>query len=184
MTRPHFPPHTSLTQTHISSTRSVDSPLSTENGQSILFSEIHSLLLPSQQKLDNPEAPQQSKPGPAPVGDPIDDFPAPPTQIRTPSSQATSFTLDPRRPKSSVSTDSEDGDGASFYDNYRYSRLSIPSKLSKSSGYTVATIPLNFLHRSAATHKVRNTPCQPSSLLNRCHHHLSHRHPPLRHLAK
>lgn len=43
--------------------------------------------------------------------------------------------------------------------------------------------PQNFLHRSAATHKVRNTPCQ-HSLLNRCHHHLSHRHPPPRLLAK
>jgi hypothetical protein len=222
-----------------------DSPLRTENGQSTLFSEIHSLLLPSQQKLDNPEAPRLSKPGPAPAGDPlgiarttpqssgthpsvplhrtqqppsstssssrvgaddassvsssrhstamsdagagigmsmlqdflpdnadegeddededgedsgheslsqsergrtsleetVDGFPAPPTQIPTPSSQANSFVLDPRRPTSSVSEDSEDGDGASFYDNYRYSRLSVSSKLSKSSGYTVATIP-------------------------------------------
>jgi hypothetical protein len=221
-----------------------DSPLSTENGQSTLFSEIHSLLLPSQQKLDNPEAPRPSKPEPAPAGDPlgiarttaqssgtpssgplhgtqpqlsttssgsrvgaddassvyssrhstpmsdagagiglsmlqdfpldnagegeddededgedsdheslsqsergrtsleetVDGFPAPPTQIPTPTSQANSFNLDPRRPIS-VSEDSEDGDGASFYDNYRYSRLSISSKLSKSSGYTVATIP-------------------------------------------
>jgi hypothetical protein len=222
-----------------------DSPLCTENGQSTLFSEIHSLLLPSQLKLDNPEAPRPSKPGPAPAGDPlglarttpqssgthssgplhgtqqpsssissgsrvgaddtssvyssrhsaamsdagagigmsmlqdflpgnvdegedgeyedgedsdheslsqsergrtsleetVDGFPAPPTQIPTPSSQATTFTLDPRRPISSVSADSEDGDGASFYDNYCYSRLSISSKLSKSSSYTVATIP-------------------------------------------
>ena len=221
-----------------------DSPLSTENGQSTLFSEIHSLLLPSQQKLDNPKLPRSFKPGPAPAGDPlgiarttvqssgtpssrplngtqprlsttssssragaddagsvyssrhstamsdagagiglsmlqdfsldnadereddedgdgedsdreslsqsergrtsleetVDGFPAPPTQIPTPSSQANSFNLDPRRPLS-VSDDSEDGDGASFYDNYRYSRLSISSKLSKSSGYTVATIP-------------------------------------------
>ncbi|KAH9985287.1 hypothetical protein BJV77DRAFT_1071497 [Russula vinacea] len=30
---------------------------------------------------------------------------------------------------------------ASLYDNYRYSRLSVSSKMSKSSGYTVATIP-------------------------------------------
>ena len=223
----------------------LDSPLSTENGQSTLFSEIHSLLLPSQQKLDNPEAPRPSKLGPAPAGDPlgiarttplssgtppsgplhrtqqpssstssisrtgaddassvyssrhstamsdagagigmsmlqdflpdnadegeddededgedsgheslsqsergrtsleetVDGFPAPPTQIPTPSSQANSFVLDPRRPTSTVSEDSEDGDGASFYDNYRYSRLSVSSKLSKSSGYTVATIP-------------------------------------------
>ena len=222
-----------------------DSLLSTENGQSTLFSEIHSLLLPSQQKLDNPEAPRPSKLGPAPAGDPlgiarttplssgthpsgplhrtqqpsssnssssragaddassvyssrhsramsdagagigmsmlqdflpdnadegeddededgedsgheslsqsergrtsleetVDGFPAPPTQIPTPSSQANSFVLDPRRPTSTVSEDSEDGDGASFYDNYRYSRLSVSSKLSKSSGYTVATIP-------------------------------------------
>src|SRR6266566_6751995 len=43
--------------------------------------------------------------------------------------------------------------------------------------------PQNFLHRSAATHKVLNTPCQ-HSLLNRCHHHLSHHHPPPRHFAK
>ena len=224
-----------------------DSLLSTENGQSTLFSAIHSLLLPSQQKLVNPEAPRPYKPGPAPPGDPlgiarttstsqssgthlsgplhgthpslssassgsrvgaddvgsvyssrstatsdagagiglsmlqdfpdnadereddedededgedsghesssqsergrtsleetVDGFPAPPTQIPTPSSQATSFILDPRRPISSSSDDSEEGDGASLYDNYRYSRLSISSKMSKSSGYTVATIP-------------------------------------------
>lgn len=223
----------------------LDSPLCTENGQSTLFSEIHSLLLPSQQKPDNPDAPRPSKPGPAPAGDPlgiarttaqssgtppsgpphgtqqpssstssgsrvgaddassvyssrrstamydagagigmsmlqdflpdnadegeddededgedsdheslsqyergrtsleetVDGFPAPPTQIPTPSSQASSSVLDPRRPISTVSEDSEDGDGASFYDNYRYSRLSVSSKLSKSSGYTVATVP-------------------------------------------
>jgi len=217
-----------------------DSPFSTENGQSA----IHSLLLPSQQKLDNLEAPRPSKPRPAPADDPlgiarttarssgtllpgplhdtqppspstssdfravpddagsayssrhstpmsdagagiglsmlqdfppdnadegeddededgedsdhessrserartsleetVDGFPAPPTQIPTPPSQANSFILDPRRPISSASEDSEDGDGASFYDNYRYSRLSVSSKMSKSSGYTVATIP-------------------------------------------
>lgn len=221
-----------------------DSPLSMENGQSTLFSAIHSLLLPSQQKLDNPEVPRPSNLRPAPPGDPlgiacttlqssgtpsgpigtqpsssstssashvrpddaaslhssrhstamsdagagiglfmlqdfpdnadereddededeegedsdhesssqsdrvrtsleetVDGFPAPPTQIPTPSSQATSFISDPRRPISSVSDDSEDGDGASFYDNYRYSRLSISSKMSKSSGYTAAAIP-------------------------------------------
>ena len=71
----------------------------------------------------------------------VDGFPTPPTQIPTPSSQATSFILDPRQPISSVSDDSEDGDGAPFYGNYRYSRLSISFKMSKSSGYTVATIP-------------------------------------------
>jgi hypothetical protein len=43
--------------------------------------------------------------------------------------------------------------------------------------------PQNFLHRSAATHKARNTLCQ-HSFLNRCRHHLSHRHPPPRHLTK
>ncbi|KAI0246565.1 rab-GTPase-TBC domain-containing protein [Lactifluus subvellereus] len=58
----------------------------------------------------------------------VDDFPAPPTQIPTPCSRATSFY-------------SEDGDGASFYDNYRYSRLSISSKMSKSSCQTVAAVP-------------------------------------------
>ena len=216
-----------------------DSPHCTENGQTTLFSAIHSLLLPSQQKLDNPEAPRSSKPGPAHVGDfpgiartasqssgplhgtqppspsssgsrvgaddagsiysshhsttvsdagagiglsmlqdflpdnaddgednededgedsdhgsssqsergrtsleeTVDGFPAPPTQIPTPSSRTASFILDQRRPTSTVSEDSEDGDGASFYDNYRYSRLSNSSKMSKSSGYTVATIP-------------------------------------------
>lgn len=224
-----------------------DSPSSKENGQSTLFNAINSLLLPSQQKLDNPEAPRPYKQGPAPTGDPlgiasttaqssgthpsvplhrtqppspststgsrigvddagsvyssrhstamsdagagiglfmlqdfasdnpdegegdededegredsdhdsssqsergrtsleetVDGFPAPPTQIPTPSSQASSFISDPRRPISPSSEDSEDGDGASFYDNYRYSRLSISSKMSKSSGYTVATIP-------------------------------------------
>ena len=71
----------------------------------------------------------------------VDGFPAPPTQIPTPSSRATSFVLDARRPISSTSEYSEDGDGASFYDNYRYSRLSISSKMSKSSGYTTGTLP-------------------------------------------
>ena len=221
-----------------------DYPLSTENGQGTLFTEIHSLLLPSQQKLNSPETPRPSKQGPASGGDPlgiapiqtqpsgtpsgpphgtqpsspstssgsrvgaddegsvyssrhstafsdagagiglsmlqdfpsdnadqgeddpdedrensdheslsqsergrtsleetVDGFPAPPTQIPTSSSHANSFILDPHRPISSVSEDSEDGDGASFYDNYCYSRLSISSKMSKSSGHTVATIP-------------------------------------------
>jgi TBC1 domain family member 10 len=71
----------------------------------------------------------------------VDGFPAPPTQIPTPSSRAPSFVLDARRPISSTSEYSEDGDGASFYDNYRYSRLSISSKMSKSSGYTTGTVP-------------------------------------------
>jgi len=71
----------------------------------------------------------------------VDGFPAPPTQIPTPSSRATSFVLDAHRPVSSTSEYSEDGDGASFYDNYRYSRLSISSKMSKSSGYTTTTAP-------------------------------------------
>jgi hypothetical protein len=72
----------------------------------------------------------------------VDGFPAPPTQIPTPSSRATSFVLDAHRPiSSSTSEYSEDGDGASFYDNYRYSRLSISSKMSKSSGYTAGTVP-------------------------------------------
>jgi hypothetical protein len=34
------------------------------------------------------------------------------------------------------------GDGGLFYDNYRYSRLSILSKMSKSLGYTATNIPL------------------------------------------
>jgi hypothetical protein len=221
-----------------------DSPHTTENGQTNLYSAIHSLLRPNQQNLDASEAPRSFKRGSAPAGDPlgiartksqssgtvpsgplrrsqppspsspgprlgvddagsvrsschstatsdagagiglsmlqdflpgnvddaedeedeggedsdhetssqsergrtsleetVDGFPAPPTQIPTPSSQATSFILDPRRPISSASEDSEDGDGASLYDNYRYSRLSVSSKMSKSSGYTVATIP-------------------------------------------
>ena len=71
----------------------------------------------------------------------VDGFPAPPTQIPTPSSRATSFVLDAHRPVSLTSEYSEDGDGASFYDNYRYSRLSISSKMSKSSGYTATTAP-------------------------------------------
>ena len=71
----------------------------------------------------------------------VDGFPAPPTQIPTPPSRATSFVLDAHRPVSSTSEYSEDGDGASFYDNYRYSRLSISSKMSKSSGYTATTAP-------------------------------------------
>lgn len=70
----------------------------------------------------------------------VDGFPAPPTQIPT-SSRATSFVLDAHRPVSSTSEYSEDGDGASLYDNYRYSRLSISSKMSKSSGYTPMTAP-------------------------------------------
>jgi hypothetical protein len=37
---------------------------------------------------------------------------------------------------------SEDGDGGLFYDNYRYSRLFISLKMSKSSGYTATNIPL------------------------------------------
>ena len=221
-----------------------DPPHGVENGQTTLFSAIHSLLQPNQQKLDIPEAPRSSMRGSAPDGDPlgiartrsqssgtpssgplhgsqppspsspgprlgvddagsihssrhstavsdagagiglsmlqdffpgnlddgedeedgdgedsdhesssqsergrtsleetVDGFPAPPTQIPTPSSRATSFILDTRRPVSSVSEGSEEGDGASFYDNYRYSRLSVSSKMSKSSGYTVATIP-------------------------------------------
>jgi hypothetical protein len=72
----------------------------------------------------------------------INGFLVPPTQIPTPSSQANSFILDSRQPISSISEDSKDGDGTPFYDNYRYSRLSISSKMSKSSSYTVATIPL------------------------------------------
>jgi TBC1 domain family member 10 len=87
------------------------------------------------------ESLSQSERGRTSLEETVDGFPAPPTQIPTPTSQASSFILDPRRPISSVSEDSEDGDGASFYDNYRYSRLSVSSKLSKSSGYTVATIP-------------------------------------------
>ena len=89
------------------------------------------------------ESSSQSDRGRTSLEETVDGFPAPPTQIPTPSSRATSFILDPRRPISSVSDDSEDGDGdgASFYDNYRYSRLSISSKMSKSSGYTVATVP-------------------------------------------
>ena len=71
----------------------------------------------------------------------VDGFPAPPTQIPTPPSRATSFVSDVRRPVSLTSEYSEDGDGASFYDNYRYSRLSISSKMSKSSGHTAATAP-------------------------------------------
>ena len=87
------------------------------------------------------ESSSQSERGRTSLEETVDGFPAPPTQIPTPSSQANSFVLDPRRPISSVSEDSEDGDGASFYDNYCYSRLSISSKMSKSSGHTVATIP-------------------------------------------
>jgi hypothetical protein len=71
----------------------------------------------------------------------VDGFPAPPTQIPTPSSRATSFVVEACRPISTISEYSEDGDGASFYDNYRYSRLSVSSRVSKSSGYTVATVP-------------------------------------------
>lgn len=71
----------------------------------------------------------------------VDDFPAPPTQIPTPSSRAPSLVLDAHRPSSSISEYSEDGDGASFYDNYRYSRLSISSKISKSSCQTIAVVP-------------------------------------------
>jgi TBC1 domain family member 10 len=71
----------------------------------------------------------------------VDDFPAPPTQIPTPLSRSTSFVLDARRPTSSISESSDDGDGASFYDNYRYSRLSISSKMSKSSSQTIAIAP-------------------------------------------
>ena len=59
--------------------------------------------------------------------DTVDGFPAPPTQIPT-SSRATSLVLDTVRPPSTLSEYSEDGDGdgdgASFYDNYRYSRQS------------------------------------------------------------
>ena len=87
------------------------------------------------------ETSSQSERGRTSLEETVDGFPAPPTQIPTPSSQATSFILDARRPISSASEDSEDGDGASLYDNYRYSRLSVSSKMSKSSGYTVATIP-------------------------------------------
>jgi hypothetical protein len=72
----------------------------------------------------------------------VDGFPAPPTQIPTPSSRATSSVLDAHRTISPMSEYSEDGDGGSFYDNYRYSRLSISSKMSKSSGYTATNIPL------------------------------------------
>ena len=87
------------------------------------------------------ETSSQSEHGRTSLEETVDGFPAPPTQIPTPSSQATSFILDARRPISPASEDSEDGDGASLYDNYRYSRLSVSSKMSKSSGYTVATIP-------------------------------------------
>ncbi|KAH9974513.1 rab-GTPase-TBC domain-containing protein [Russula compacta] len=86
------------------------------------------------------ESSSQSEREPSSLEETVDGFPAPPTQIPTPSSQTTSFVLDARRPASSNSDYSEDDDGASFYDNYCYSRLSISSKMSKSSGYTVATV--------------------------------------------
>ena len=123
MTRPHFPPHTSLTQTHISSTRSVDSPLSTENGQSILFSGIHSLLLLSQQKLDNPEAPQQSKPGPAPAGDPLGIARTTPQVLRHTPSDPLHRT---QQPSSSISSGSRVGadDASSVYSSRHSAAMS------------------------------------------------------------
>jgi len=90
---------------------------------------------------DDSDRESSSQSGRTSLEETVDGFPAPPTQIPTPSSRATSFISDARRPISSVSEDSEEGDGASLYDNYCYSRLSISSKMSKSSGYTVATIP-------------------------------------------
>jgi hypothetical protein len=70
------------------------------------------------------------------LDDTVDGFPAPPTEI-----PATSFVLDALRPPSALSEYSEDGDGASFYDNYCYSRLSISSKMSKSSAHAFVTAP-------------------------------------------
>ncbi|KAF8259416.1 rab-GTPase-TBC domain-containing protein [Lactarius quietus] len=58
--------------------------------------------------------------------DTVDGFPAPPTQIPTSTSSPSL---------------SEDGDGASFYDNYRYSRLSISSKMSKASSHALVSQP-------------------------------------------
>jgi hypothetical protein len=75
------------------------------------------------------------------LDDTVDGFPAPPTQIPT-SSRASPSVLDTQlRPPSTHSDDSEDGDGASFYDNYRYSRLSISSKMSKSSAHAIVAVP-------------------------------------------
>ena len=75
------------------------------------------------------------------LDDTVDGFPSPPTQIPT-SSPATPSVLDTQfRPPSVHSDDSEDGDGASFYDNYRYSRLSISSKMSKSSAHAIVDVP-------------------------------------------
>ena len=109
----------------------------------------------------------QSEREPSSLEETVDGFPAPPTEIPTPSSQTTSFVLDARRPTSSNSDYSEDGDGASFYDNYCYSRLSISSKMSKSSGYTVATVhppiptePPPPVRRSQDSQ--RSTPAPPS----------------------
>jgi hypothetical protein len=48
-----------------------DSPHGAENGQTTLYSAIHSLLLPNQQKLDIPEALRSSRRGSAPAGDPL-----------------------------------------------------------------------------------------------------------------
>ena len=76
----------------------------------------------------------------ASVDDTVDGFPAPPTQIPS-SSRAPSLVLDTPRPPSTHSDYSEDGDGASFYDNYRYSRLSVSSKMSKSSAHAIVAVP-------------------------------------------
>jgi hypothetical protein len=75
------------------------------------------------------------------LDDTVDGFPAPPTQIPT-SSRAPSLVLDVLRPPSTHSDYSEeDGDGASFYDNYRYSRQSVSSKMSKSSTHALVLDP-------------------------------------------
>ena len=71
--------------------------------------------------------------------------------------------LDAHQLVSSTSEYSEDADGASFYDNYHYSQLSILSKMSKSLGYTATTAPHPIP-------KVLKT--QPLRLLNHSCHHL------------
>ncbi|KAI0271260.1 hypothetical protein BC834DRAFT_433204 [Gloeopeniophorella convolvens] len=124
----------------------------------------------------------------------VQGFPTPPTQIPTPSSHTTSFILEapPVRPASTHASESDysedpDGDGASFYDNYRYSRFSISSKMSKSSAHTGVLAPPPVpteLPPPVRRRRTRNTlrpRTQYRPHLKRCHHRRSQlRHRPPR----